>query len=215
MTRLMATLLVIASAVLPASAAGDIRVSETLGVPARPAADGEDSLHLHLYVFRGSRWHPDEVARALPAASALLAQCGIAITPAELHVVDAPRRFRFYSTPVSRELLRVMAVSKPAVFFVDETLNRPAYDAETIGLANAGSRPELAHTIWVAYGARDLPLALAHELVHLLANSGEHSAHPGNLMREETSPRNTALTTAQCAEARANGNAQGLLGAPP
>lgn len=211
MLRLSLALLMISLVVLPTGAAEDVRVSETRIGPAGPGDDASYQLRLNLHLFRGSRWQPDDVVHVLPAVSALLAQCGIGIVHAEVKTVDAPRRFHFYSTPVSRELLRTLAVSKPAVFFVDETLNRPAYDAETIGLANAVSRPELAHTIWVAYGARDLPLALAHELMHLLANSGEHSADAGNLLREETSQDNTALTAEQCALARMNGEAQGLL----
>jgi hypothetical protein len=101
--------------------------------------------------------------------------------------------------------------SGAAVFFVEEALNRPAYDAETTGLSNSRSRLELAHTIWVAYGARDLPYVLAHELVHLLSNSGEHSDDPGNLMRDETSVHNATLSTTQCEVARVSGEAQGLL----
>ena len=62
----------------------------------------------------------------------------------------------------------------------------------------AETRPELADTVWIAHGARDLPLALAHELVHLLSDSGEHSSAPGNLMLPETSPANVRLSGAQC-----------------
>jgi hypothetical protein len=210
MRRLICTLL-LALATLPTRAAEDIRVSETRTVTGGDAASATDRLTVHFYFFRGSQWEPDEVARAIPAVSALLRQCDIAIAHAALHIVDAPSRFRLYSTPVSRELLRALAVSKPAIFLVDETLNRPAYDAETIGLGNSRSRPELAHTIWVAYGARDLPYALAHELVHLLSNSGEHSGEAGNLMRDETSPQNATLTSTQCELARERGESQGLL----
>ena len=210
MRRLICTLM-LAFATLAAGARDDIRISAT-----RTVATGEDSsarytLALHLYFFSGSRWQPDEVASMLPGVSALLRPCDIAIASAALHIVDAPRRYALYSTPVARELLRALPVSRPAIFFVDETLNRPAYDAETIGLANSRSRPELAHTIWVAYGARDLPYALAHELVHLLSNTGEHSDEAGNLMRDVTSSRNAALTRSQCERTRERGEAQGLL----
>lgn len=210
MRRLICTLM-LALATLPTRAAEDICVSETRTMTGGDAAWPMDRLTLHLYFFRGSRWEQDEVASKIPAVSFLLTQCDIAIAHVELHIVDAPRRFRLYSTPVSRELLRALRVLKPAIFFIDETLNRPAYEAETIGIANSRSRPELAHTIWVAYRARDLPYALAHELIHLLSNSGEHSDEPGNLMRDETSPRNAVLTSRQCEAARERGEAQGLL----
>ena len=210
MRRLICTLM-IAIVTLPSRATEDVRITQTRSAAIADVAAATDAVTLHLYFFRGSQWQPDDVASLLPAVSSLLAQCGIAIAHARIHTVDAPRRFRMYATPVARELLRTLAVSRPAVFFVDETLNRPAYDAETIGLANSRSRPELAHTIWVAYGARDLPYALAHELVHLLSNSGEHSDEPGNLMRDETAPENAVLTSRQCETARERGEAQGLL----
>jgi hypothetical protein len=105
-----------------------------------------------------------------------------------------------------------MQVQKPAIFFVQDTRNDPAFDAEAIGRSNAAGRPELVDTIWVAYGARDLAHAIAHELVHVLADSGEHSDAPGNLMRDETSPSNIALTAAQCRRVIAHGTANGLLG---
>ncbi|MGE5523718.1 MAG: hypothetical protein ACM3SS_08375 [Rhodospirillaceae bacterium] len=200
------------TALLASSAhADEATISETRAVPTGQSDAATQRLALHLYVFRGSRWETDTVAAIVPAAGAVLAQCGIGIERAQLHIVDAPAHFRSYSTPVSRQLMRAMAVTKPAVFFVDETLNRPAYDAEAIGLANSRTRPELAHTIWVAYGTRDLPVALAHELVHILSNSGAHSDEPGNLMREETSWQNTKLAPDQCEQARERGNAQGLL----
>jgi hypothetical protein len=126
-------------------------------------------------------------------------------------VVEAPQRFRFYSTPVSRALMRMLTPQRPAIFFVEDTRNRAAFDAEAIGRANSATRPELADTVWVAHGARDLVLALAHELVHVLSDSGEHSADPGNLMRDETSPQNVKLTAGQCERLRARGEANGLL----
>jgi hypothetical protein len=191
-----------------------VRVVETRAVPPAqlPAARGAShDLRLSLYTFRGTRWAAPEMVAAVLDAVRLLAQCGVALAGAELRLLEAPRRFHFFFTPVARELLREIAVPKPALFFVDDTLNRPAYDAEAIGLENAVARPELANTVWIAYGARDLPLALAHELVHVLSDSGDHSAEPGNLMRAETSPQNTRLSDAQCDRLRARGEANGLL----
>jgi len=73
----------------------------------------------------------------------------------------------------------------------------------------------IANTVWIAHGARDLPFALAHELAHLLSDSGEHSAEPRNLMRAGTSPENTRLTDAQCRRLRERGEANGLLAPKP
>lgn len=203
---------------MAAQAAEPARIvdSRILFGPEQPAAPGgTHELRLHLYVFRGSLWTERVIEPAVREAARLLAQCNVALAGAELRLLEAPRRFHSYSTPVARELLRDLQVSKPAVFFVDDTLNRPAYDAEAIGLANASTRPELANTVWIAHGARDLPLALAHELAHVLSDSGEHSEEPGNLMRAETAPENTRLSDAQCRRLRERGKANGLLAPRP
>ena len=195
-----------------ALAADEVSVVEARSIPGeeiRPGATHE--LRLTLMLFRDGLWTPGVVTAAGLEAARLFGQCGVAFAGLELRIVDAPRRYHFYSTPVSRELLRRLPVAKPAVFFVDDTHNRPAFDAEAIGRANAGSRPELADTVWVAHGARDLPLVVAHELAHVLADSGEHSDQPGNLMRADTAPENTRLTAAQCERLRQRGEANGLL----
>lgn len=206
--------LLLLGAHLPSPAADEIRVVQASTVPARElsvAANATHALRLSVYNFAGTRWSADEIRSAVIESARLLAQCRVALAGVELRVLEAPRRFHFYSTPVSRELLRTIDVSKPAVFFVEDTRNRPAFDAEAIGLGNAGSRPELANTVWIAYGARDLPYALAHELVHVLSDSGDHSSEPDNLMRPGTSPRNAELSDAQCERLRSHGEVNGLL----
>lgn len=197
-----------------AQATGPARVVETRtlsGHTQSAAAQATHELRLSLYAFRGSLWTQPVIEPAVREAARLLAQCGVALAVAELRLLEAPPRFHAYSTPVAREMLQGLQVAKPAIFFVDDTLNRPAYDAEAIGLANAATRPELASTVWIAHGARDLPLVLAHELAHVLSDSGEHSGEPGNLMRAETAPENTRLSDAQCRRLRERGEANGLL----
>jgi hypothetical protein len=201
---------------LPALGADEIRIVETRNIPVEPAPAGAThELRLSLYAFRNTRWSSQEILTALPEGAGLLGQCGVALARAELHVVEAPSRFRYYHTPVSRELLRRLKVSRPALFFVDDTLNNPAFDAEAIGRENAVTQPELADTVWIAHGARDLPQTMAHELVHVLSDDGTHSTEPGNLMRATTSRRNTHLTEVQCAGLRSRGEANGLLTARP
>ncbi len=68
----------------------------------------------------------------------------------------------------------------------------------------------MADTVWITAGIRDLPIALAHELVHVLTDSGEHSDAPANLMRDDTAPGNTELTADQCRSIVAIGAANGL-----
>jgi hypothetical protein len=202
---------VLACLAAPAHAQEEIRVVETQVLPGAENPNASHRLRLSLYAFDGGRWLREEIAAAVMASGGLLAQCGVGLSRVELSVVQAPRSFQVYATPVSRELLRRLPVRKPAIFFVDDTLNDPPFDAEAIGRANASTRPELADTVWVALGARDLPQVLAHELVHLLSDSGVHSDAAENLMRAETSPRNTRLTRAQCERMRSHGTANGLL----
>ncbi|SRR5688572_1767681 len=207
----LALLLVAAT---PAPAAEGVNIVESRSISSERLSGAQDTSHglrLQLYAFRGARWEPGDIVMAVWDAMRLLGQCGVALAGAELRLLEAPARFHFYSTPVSRELLRGMAVARPAIFFVEDTRNQPAYDAEAIGQENAATRPELTNTVWVAYGARDLPLALAHELVHLLSDSGEHSDEPGNLMYPESSSTNTALSGPQCERLRVRGEANGLL----
>lgn len=213
--RLRARLVVVlACLAAPANAQEEIRVVETRVLPGAEEPSASHRLRLSLYAFHGGRWSHEEIAAAVTVAAGLLAPCGVALPRVELSVVQAPRRFHVYATHVSRELLRRLPVRKPAIFFVEDTLNDPPFDAEAIGRANAATRPELADTVWVAHGTRDLPQALAHELVHLLSDSGEHSDAAENLMRADTSPRNTRLTRAQCERMQLRGTANGLLSAP-
>ena len=116
-----------------ALAAESVRVIETRELPKAllPAASHE--LRLSIYTFKGARWQTADIVAATLDALPLLAQCGIAVAAVELRVLEAPLKFRYYSTPVARELLREITVAKPALFFVDDTYSEPAYDAEAIG----------------------------------------------------------------------------------
>lgn len=156
-------------------------------------------------------WSREEILPAVEQLARILGQCGVTLTSAELVRVAAPARYRDFLTPVSRQLAAALQLSRPTVYFVAGTLQRPAFDAEAIGRGNSGTRPELRDTVWVTHGTRDLGIALAHELAHVLMDSGEHSEAPGNLMREDTAPEHTRLTDAQCARMRITGLANGLV----
>ena len=168
-------------------------------------------LRLTLVHFAGGSWRVEEIVAAAAQASKIFAQCGIATREPELVRADVEPRFRVFHTPTSRELARRLQPRTPAVYFVDDTRQDPAFDAEAIGRGNSRTRPELADTVWITRPTRDPGVALAHELAHVLMDSSAHSEEPGNLMRDETAPANTRLTDAQCARLRRNGVANGLL----
>jgi hypothetical protein len=170
------------------------------------------ALRLTLVHFTGGSWQETEIQAAAALATKILGQCGIAPGGTELVHANVDARFRIFLTPTSRELARSLQPRTPAIYFVDGTRQDPAFDAEAIGRGNSRTRPELRDTVWITHGARDPGIALAHELAHVLTDSGEHSEETGNLMRDETSPQNTRLTDAQCTRLRDQGTKNGLIG---
>jgi hypothetical protein len=200
-----------------AQPAAPFRLADTWPLPEHelPYAGPAPSTHrlqLELITFRDTSWEPERILDAVRGGAAILAQCGIRLERAELYrFAGGDPGLRDLSTPISRALVRRVRPAKPAVFFVRDTRHVPAFDAEAFGSGNTATRPELAFTVWMTAGIRDLPLALAHELAHVLADSGGHSTEEGNLMRDETAPGNTRLTPAQCASMTEAGERNGLL----
>ncbi|HEX5611041.1 MAG TPA: hypothetical protein VFX67_00185 [Burkholderiales bacterium] len=169
---------------------------------------GTRKLQLSVVQLEGSGWTKERAIGAVREAAAILSQCDIALTRADWLRLAVPARYIDFFTPLSRELARLQPVDRPALYLVRETRNHPAFEAEAIGRGNSRSRPELADTVWMIAAVRDPGIALAHELAHVLMNSGEHSDEPGNLMREDTAPGQTRLSAAQCSRMRqmAEGN---------
>ena len=168
-------------------------------------------LRLSLAYLDQSGWTAESITAAAVESARILSQCGVQLKTMELIRVAAPVRYRDFLTPVSRELAAALQLSKPTVYFVAGTRQRPAFDAEAIGRGNSRSRPELSDTVWITRSTRDLGVAMTHELVHVIMDSGEHSEEAGNLMRDETAPGNTRLSEGQCQRLRTVGTANGLL----
>ena len=168
-------------------------------------------LLLSVVEVEGSGWTRDRVFAALREAATILAQCDVGVANVEWVRVSAPPRYLDFSTPVARELAVAAPVRRPAIYLVRDTRSRPAFDAEAIGRGNSRTRPELADTVWITAGARDTGHALAHELAHVLMDSGEHSDEPGNLMHDQTSGANTKLSVTQCTQMKETARKNGLL----
>ena len=200
------------AALLACSAAfaqSDIRVVERREI-AMPSATAH-RLRITLVQMEDSGWTRERAIRAFVQAMEILRQCDIGVARADWLNLSAPSRYLDFSTPVSRELARLHPLPRPAIYFVRDTRSRPAFEAEAIGRGNSRTRPELADTVWITANTRDPGIALAHELAHVLMDSGEHSDEPGNLMRDETSAANTALSAAQCTRMRSTASENGLL----
>jgi hypothetical protein len=178
---------------------------------AAPPRSPTHALRLTVAYFPQAGWSVEMAAAAASTAAGILGQCGVVITRLEINRLEGDRRFQFFHTPVSRELARILRLPRPTIYFVADTLQQPAFDAEAIGRGNSKTRPELADTVWITRGARDLDIVFAHELVHVLMDSGEHVEEPGNLMRAETSPENTRLNDSQCARLRETASRNGLM----
>jgi len=193
------------------AASPDFQVEErnVLETSSLTATQGQHALTLTLANIGG--WNDAEIAAAVNTAAGILAQCGVRLTEAELLRIRVPGSHRDFDTPRSRELARALPLRKPAIYFAAGTRQRPAFEAEAIGRGNSRTRPELTDTVWIIHGARDPGIALAHELAHVLMDSGEHDNTPGNLMAEDTTPHNTRLTAAQCARITTTGSRNGLL----
>ena len=215
--RVLAAALIAVSLAAHAEPAAQLRLAGTLTLDEGDLPDGAGvpathRLALVLLAFRDTAWTPSRIIEAARAAAPLLAQCGIRLAGAELRELEGGEpELRDLFTPVARQLVRRLQPAKPAVFFVRGTRNQPAFEGEAFGRGNTKTRPELAGTVWLTEKSRDLPVALAHELAHVLMDSGAHPDEPGNLMREDTAPGNTRLSPAQCEQMRVNGTANGWL----
>jgi len=210
-------LLLLVGAVTISSAphASEIRILEKTALDAdRTLAQStftEKKMPLTLVRFRDGAWSLALTRDVTYRAAIILQRCGITAAPLEVVLIEAPEKYQFLDTPVSRVLAQTLALRKPTVYFVTDTNQDPAFDAEAVGRANSGTRPEMTDTVWITRSVRDAPIALAHELVHVLTDSGSHTDAVNNLMNAETSPANTQLTDSQCQEIRAIGTRNGLL----
>ena len=161
-------------------------------------------------------WSDARAERALVDAAAILAPCAIRLSPVRVLDVDAPERLADLSLGGARTLFDAVRASGPerrvTLVLARDTRMRDPYDGEAFGRGNTRHRPWLTDSVWLTAAIRDEGIALAHELFHVLVNSGAHDDREGNLMNPRTSGDNVRLEPAQCEAARrvalANGTAR-------
>ena len=178
-------------------------------------SEGTEPLHGHtirldVVVLSGAGWQISEIQHAVRRAAEILGQCEISVARARMRVVEAPRRYRYLHDTWSRRLVRRLDPMRPAVFFVEETLRQPAFEAEAFGQGNTRRSPALRDTVWITRAAQDVGVVLAHELFHVLADLGRHETAPDNLMNERTGVGRTRLHDWQCERLRKVATAFGL-----
>ncbi len=184
---------------------------EVVADPETPAPAFTHALRPTFVVVEGSGWTLDEVRSAARGAAGILARCGVLMPEVSVRFVAGPERLRYYHLATATELVQGLGYPKPAVHFVKDTRRPTGFDAETFARSNSRRNPALADTIWVTRRLPHPAIGLAHEIVHVLADSGEHSTAPGNLMQPVTAPEHTRLSPAQCERMRRVGTDHGLL----
>ena len=164
-----------------------------------------------LVILEGSGWRVGVIREAMAKATPIFAQCGIVIPQVTVRVVEGPERVKIFRNDWSTELVSELAPERPAVFFVKDTLQDIPFDAEAIGRSNSRKRRQLADTVWMTAAAQDIDISLAHELYHVVADSGQHDPDPMNLMHESSNGMNTTLRASQCLRLIRVGEALGNL----
>ena len=169
------------------------------------------TIALDIVILDGAGWRIPEIHRAVGRAAEVLAQCEVSVERARLRIVEAPRRFRYLDDTWSRRLVKRLDPARPAVFFVEETLREPAFEAEAFGQGNSRRTPAMRDTVWITRAAKNVGVVLAHELFHVLADLGQHETDPSNLMYERSDGSNTRLHDWQCERLRKVATAFGLV----
>jgi hypothetical protein len=158
-------------------------------------------LPLDVYVL-DERWSEEDVLEVLSESHTILNQCNIAFDSVVIKRLILEDYLKDLETGRSRTVMDMVGRSGPnrnaAVFFAQDTRMNQPFDAEAFGQGNTRSRPWLTDSVWLTWALRDRGIALAHELVHILVNSGQHSTVSGNLMLARTTGDNRNLETAQC-----------------
>ena len=159
-------------------------------------------------------WSEVQIRAALSTAYDILAQCDITPGGLQAYHVETDDYLRDLSTGSARTLLEAVGAERPTVVFARDTHMQEAYLGEAFGLGNTRRRPWMRNSVWLMRGVDDAGIALAHELYHVLANSGEHVNDRPNLMQAYTRPDSIALSFEQCQRAQVTGVANGLLTPP-
>ena len=191
-----------------------IEVSETHHwQTSEPLSDAVLELPLDVMIL-DERWSEGEVSKVLDQAQTLLVNSGIRFSDVQLRQIRAPSYLRDLEAGASRTLMDTVRLSgaerRVTVVFARDTRMSAPYDAEAFGKGNTRSRAWLTDSVWLTLALQDRDIALAHELFHVLSNSGNHVQTSGNLMLNRTTGNNRTLEPEQCELARSQSLEAGL-----
>lgn len=172
------------------------------------------SLPLQLLVL-DERWSQADIKPLLEEVERILGQCRITLASTIIETVDGPDYLRDLEVGSARTLLEAVRSSggdrKLTVIFARDTRMSTQFDAEAFGRGNTRHRPWLTDSVWLTLALEDRAIALAHEMFHVLVNSGEHSTAEGSLMLARTTGDNTRITPSECMVARERALDLGLV----
>ena len=93
----------------------------------------------------GTGWAMDDVRASVSQATEIFSQCKIFNPHAGLHVLDGPDVLKNFSDFIAKEIVRLVPLSKPTVYFVKETLQKDRYYADAIAKSNSTTKPILKY----------------------------------------------------------------------
>ena len=181
---------------------------------AADANQPELSLPLQLLVL-DERWSQAGITLLLKEVGGILEQCRITLAGTQIELIHGPDYVRDLEVGSARTLMEAVRSSGPerklTVVFASDTRMSIQFDAEAFGRGNTRFRPWLTDSVWLTLALEDRPIALAHEMFHVLLNSGEHSTAKGSLMLARTTGDNTVMTNDECGLARTRALGSGLV----
>jgi hypothetical protein len=158
-------------------------------------------LPMNVYVL-DSNWSNESIQTTLQTAGNILKQCNIEFANVTISQLNVPDYLKDLATGPSKTLISSLQNKDEQnalkVFFARDTRMQTQFDGEAFGRGNTRRRPWLQNSVWLMKGIQDSGVALAHELFHVLSNSGEHTSLPNNLMQTRTSPSQVELLPEQC-----------------
>jgi len=180
---------------------------------------GRPSTTMNLFavnvVSLDSRWTAERIERSLTQLNTIFAQCDIYASSSNVVRISAAEHVTDLSTGAAltlhNHLKQTFSDNAATIYFSNDTAMQEKYDAEAFGEANTRDRHWMKNSVWVTEATRDSGNALAHELFHVMINSGKHSEEKYNLMQDRTDLKNVELTTEQCQLAVATASEHGLL----
>jgi len=158
-------------------------------------------LKVNIVLLENSGWTLKQAKIAANQAIQIYKTCGINLE-FTLNQVSVNNYLLNFHSLTSRTLIEKLALPTPTIYLVKDTLRTEAYEAEAFGVKNTRRLPWLKNSAWLIADIKNPGIAMAHELVHILIDNGDHNDEQGNLMNDMTTQNNIKLNPLQCHKIR-------------